>query len=79
MRLTKLAAPVAILILAFTLGQPSAAPVCKGGDFGRTCVKCDTGACYDTAARKIGACTVSRCGEAAKPFKPPVRNENTGY
>ena len=56
----------------------SAAPVCKGGDFGRTCVKCDTGACYDAATKKIGACVASRCGEAAKPFKPPARDENTG-
>ena len=65
--------------LATSTGYAATAPVCTGAGFGRTCVKCDTGACYDTATKKIGACAANRCGEAAKPFKPPARDENTGY
>ena len=67
------------LLLSFSSARLSAAPVCNGASFGKTCMKCDTGACLDSTTKKIGACTPARCGEAAKPFKPPARDENTGY
>ena len=72
------------LALAFAPSPGLAAPSCTGAAFGKTCVTCDTGACFDSATRKIGACTPARCGEAAKPvapkpFTPKPRDENTGY
>ena len=81
MRSTDLAPVIACLIPFFLPTQISAAPlpVCTGASFGKACVKCDSGACYDPATRKTGACSVSRCGEAAKPFVPPPRESNTGY
>ena len=71
-----------LLCLALLLATPAlAAPACKGGAFGKTCTRCDTGVCLDAATKKIGACSAARCGEAAAPAKPkpPAPEPNTGY